>query len=131
MDTDKDYSKWHDVKSQVNKEDNGPGFSEREIWFCALGSNIGSEQDGFGDNYLRPVLIVKKFNKESCLIVPLTKTIKDGVHYFCFSYKEGMLSNAILSQIRFVDSKRLRYKTGYISGAVFLNLKEKLKQLIA
>ncbi len=47
------------------------------------------------------------------------------------SIKTDITSNAILSQVRLIDSKRLNYKPGYISKGDFTNLKEKLKQLIA
>jgi len=41
-----------------------PFFHGREIWFCAIGANIRFEQDGSGTEFLRPVVIIKKFNKE-------------------------------------------------------------------
>lgn len=127
----KDYLSWHKIKFDINSQKERPHFHAREIWFCSLGFNIGFEQDGSGSDYLRPVIILKKFNKEVCLIVPLTKNKKNGIHYFSFSYIDEIESTAILSQIRLIDSKRLKYLSGYISENSFKMLKEKLKLLIA
>ncbi|PID34747.1 MAG: hypothetical protein CR971_01625 [candidate division SR1 bacterium] len=32
----------------------------REIWYVSLGNNIGYEEDGKGNDYKRPVLVLKK-----------------------------------------------------------------------
>jgi mRNA-degrading endonuclease toxin of MazEF toxin-antitoxin module len=127
----KDYLEWHNEKSKINNEKERPFFHEGEIWFASLGSNIGFEQDGRGSEFLRPVLVLKKFNNDICLIVPLSKTHKKGIYYYSFSYKHKILSTAILSQIRLVDVKRLQYKSGDITELDFRRLKQKLKQLIA
>jgi len=125
----KDYSKWHEKKTTLHNIKKRPYFHEREVWFTTLGSNIGFEQDGRGDTFLRPVIILKKFNKSVALIIPLTKNNKKGAHYFNFTFDDNT-STAILSQIRLIDTKRLEYKIGYISKEEFLGLKQKLTQLI-
>jgi len=58
----KDFQKWHTKKEQVDAVGGRLFFHEREIWWCLLGVNIGSEQDGRGVNFTRSVLIFKKFN---------------------------------------------------------------------
>lgn len=128
---EKDYSQWHTLKSTIHNVKERPHFHEREIWFSSLGANIGFEQDGRGIDYLRPLIIIRKFNNEVCLALPLTKNQKTGPHYFAFSYQEDFVSTAILSQIRLIDAKRLEYKSGTISKNEFIQLKQKLKQLIA
>lgn len=127
----KEYSRWHGIKVKVNNEKERLLFYEREIWFATLGENVGFEQDGRGENYLRPVVIVRKFNNEICLIVPLIKNKKKGIYYFNFSYINGFVSTAILSQIKLIDAKRFSYKSGYVSKNDFLELKQKLRRLIA
>lgn len=127
----KDYSQWHTLKTAIHNEKKRPHFHEREIWFSSLGANIGFEQDGRGSDYLRPLIILRKFNNEICLVLPLTKNHKKGTHYFSFSYQDNFISTAILSQIRLIDVKRLEYKSGSISKVDFAQLKQKLKQLIA
>ena len=120
-----------DNKAFIHNKKQRPFFHEREIWFCSLGSNVGFEQDGRGEKYLRPVVVIRKFNNEICLIVPLTKNKKKGIHYFNFEYLDGFISTAILSQVKLIDSKRFEYKSGDIKEGDFVKLKEKLRQLIA
>ena len=118
------------MKDSVDDSQERLFFHERGIWFCILGKNIGYEQNGSGKQFLRPVIILKRFNDKICLIVPLTMTSKKGIHYFNFSFIEDKISTAILSQIRLIDSKRLVYKSGDISEDDFKELKEKLRKLI-
>lgn len=126
----KDFQKWHDKKSQINNIGNRPFFHEREIWFCCLGMNVGYEEDGRGENFLRPVIVFRKFNKEVFWAVPLTRTQRKNKYYFEFSFGKGNKSVAILSQIRLIDAKRLSYKIGVISEKDFNEVKEKLKNLL-
>jgi mRNA interferase MazF len=127
----KDYHLWIPQKVTIHNEKIRPRFHEREIWFATLGENIGFEQDGRGASYLRPVVIVRKFNNEVCLVVSLTKNKKTGIHYFSFEYETNIISTAILSQIRLIDAKRLNYHSGYMRKEEFSTLKQKLRQLLA
>src|SRR3989338_99803 len=50
----KDYKKWTPLKQILNnKVDSRLFFHEREVWYCHLGENVGFEQDGRGEQYLR------------------------------------------------------------------------------
>ncbi len=126
----KDFSEWHKQKSDLHEDKIRAFFHEREVWFASLGANVGFEQDGRGDSYLRPVLVLKKFNNEVLWCIPLTKNQKKGQYYFSFELV-GQTSTAILSQIRLIDSKRLQYKVGDMTPESFVEIKEKLKQLLA
>lgn len=127
----KDFQKWHKVKTHVN---NAPiaaiFFNEREVWYCHLGENVGFEMDGKGESFLRPVVIVRKFNKETCWVVPLTSQIKTSKYYHTISFGEGKQSSANLSQFRLIDSKRLSYSIGKLSHDVFDELIEKIVQIL-
>ncbi|MDO8518397.1 MAG: type II toxin-antitoxin system PemK/MazF family toxin [bacterium] len=125
----KDFQKWHTKKTWLHEEKQRPFFHEREVWWCALGANVGFEQDGRGESFLRPVVIVKKFNKEVFWGVPLTKNQKKGKFYFAFSLG-GEMSTVILSQLRLVDSKRLQYKLGDIKQLEFDDMRKRLTQLL-
>ena len=126
---EKDFKKWHVKKSRVDKIEKRPFFHEREIWFCHLGANVGFEEDGKGEEFLRPAVVIRKFNKEICWVVPLTKTDKNTKYYFRFSFDQE-ISVAILSQIRLLDARRFSHKIGGISEADFKTLKQKLKALL-
>jgi len=131
---EKEYQKWHIKKSKVNKIEKRPFFHEREIWFCYLGSNIGFEQNG-SEDFLRPVVILRKFNNEIFWAVPLTKSNKKinkvtEQFYYAFSFLPDIISVAILSQLRLIDAKRLSHQIGMIEDVKFLELNKKLKALL-
>ena len=126
----KDFQEWHTEKSDLHEHKVRAFFHEREVWFASLGVNVGFEQDGRGNQFLRPVIVLKKFNNEVLWCLPLTKNQKKGKYYFAFELN-GEVSTAILSQIRLVDAKRLQYKIGDMTPEKFVEIKEKLKQLLA
>ena len=132
MEKKKDFKKWHGKKSSIDVIEKRPFFHEREIWFCYLGANIGYEQDGSGEDFLRPVLILRKFNNEIFWGVPLTKSKKkrSSPFYYCFSFLDGLESAAVLSQMRLIDARRLSRKIGDMEELKFRDLIEKLKALL-
>ncbi len=77
----KDYEVWHTKKASLNATRNEVYFYEREVWWVAIGHNIGDEEDGKGHNFARPVLIVRKFNKSLFYGVPLSTALKRGKYY--------------------------------------------------
>ncbi len=124
-----DYYNWNKQKIDLIRNKNRLFFHEREVWFTSLGLNIGFEQDGKGNNFLRPVLVLKRFSQEVLWCIPLTKRQKEGRYYFPFILNDKV-SVAILSQMRLIDSKRLQYKIGDIDKKFFTQIKEKLKLLL-
>lgn len=125
----KEFDKWNVQKKIIDGTDSKNTFHEREMWFIKIGENIGFEQNGKGEEFLRPIIVYKKFSRDVFLGIPLTKTIKEGRFYECFDF-QGKRSNAILSQIRLFDSKRLKYKAGKMSSGDYNRVKEKLINLI-
>ncbi|MEK7664867.1 MAG: type II toxin-antitoxin system PemK/MazF family toxin [Patescibacteria group bacterium] len=126
----KDFRKWHDKKSRIDEIEPRPFFHEREIWYCALGANVGFEQDGNGENFIRPIIIFKKFNNEIFWAIPLTRTQKETKYYFQFIFQDNTKSAAILSQIRIIDARRLGHKIGDISKDDFEKLTKKFKDIL-
>ena len=131
----KDFQKWHKRKEQLNGNKERLFFHEREIWYCSLGANLGFETDGKGDEFLRPVVIVRKFNNEIFWAVPLTKSkkpvpYKAEKYYFAFSFVPEVKSLAVLSQIRLIDACRLTRHAGTMNEAEFHELTKKLKALL-
>ena len=125
----KKYDHWNIQKQSLNQRKNVKHINERDIAFIAIGENIGHEQSGKGNQFLRPVLIYKKFSSHTFLGIPLTRTQKSGKFYCTFIFKEK-LSTAILSQIRLFDTKRVIYKCGRLDDKAFFNTKRKLIRLI-
>ncbi len=126
---EKDFKNWNTTKEELHNGKINFRFRERDIFFMYVGVNIGFEQDG-DENFLRPVLVYKKFNKHVFLGIPLTSKIKDDKFHYEFNYTNDTRSFAILSQLKLFDIKRAKYKNGSIKENDFFKLQEKLLELI-
>jgi mRNA interferase MazF len=126
---DKNFDGWIDKKKAAHFIEKRPMFNEREIWWCGLGANVGDEQDGKGDNFTRPVVILKKFNRNICLAVPLSTKLKEHPFYHEIFFK-GSKQSALLLQMRVVDAKRFWKKMGKLDENCFLNLNSKIKSFL-
>jgi mRNA interferase MazF len=126
---EKDFQKWHNKKRKINRNQDVPYFYEREIWWCSLGLNIGYEQDGKNENFERPVVVLKKFNKHIFWAVPLTSKQKFGKYYYHFVFGNET-SAAIVSQLRLISSKRLLRKIGMISESDFVRIKKIVRSFL-
>lgn len=116
----KDFHLWDEYKRKIDARKIDFEFSEREIWWCSLGVNIGIEQDGKGTDFLRPVLVLKKVSKEGALVVPSTTSLKKGLVDRLDLMIAGENDQLILSQIRLVSSKRFFRRITKIDSATFL-----------
>ena len=114
----KDFQRWHKKKEEVNDLSKSPFFHEREIWFCYLGANVGFEQDGRGDDFLRPLTKAGKKIKQ-----------KAEKYYLQFIFIKGIKSVAILSQIRLIDARRLARHIGIMGDSDFQKLTKRLKEI--
>lgn len=110
----KDYTKWHQLKSSIERKDFIPQFQEREIWWCSIGMNIGSEEDGKNHLFERPVIILQKFSHTVFLAIPMTSRNKPDKYHFQLEV-QGVIRSVILSQIRVLSGKRLLRYMGKLS----------------
>ena len=130
---DSQYNNWNEIKIIIEYENIVVGFKERDIFYMNMGKNIGFEQDGKGKNFVRPVVVIKGFNKNMFFGIPLSTKIKEGKFYYKFQFqkKDELVENiALLSQMRLFSTKRLLNKIGVISKEDFESLKNKFKSLI-
>lgn len=129
----KNFIDWHRKKIFVNERRDMDKifFREKEIWWCSLGVNIGFEQDGKGEEFQRPVLIIKKFNQFVVLIVPLTTKIKkNNKYYYPCDSGDGISRMVIISQLRLIDTKRLLHKIGFVEKERFGEIKNAIKSML-
>jgi hypothetical protein len=120
---------WNSKKQELDSEKIHFRFRERDIFFIHIGVNIGFEQNG-GKDFLRPVVVYKKFNNHVFLGIPLTSQLKVDKFHYEFEYKEDTRSFAILSQIKLFDIKRAKFRDVIISKEDFFKLQDKLLKLI-
>lgn len=126
----KQFDKWNEVKKQVDSRKVIVNFKEREIYWTRIGENVGFEQNGKGEEFSRPVLVLKKFTKDMFFGVPLSTTIRKGSFFHTFSFVEDKQSSALLLQAKMFDAKRLNKKIGMINKSDFEKLKSDFKELL-
>ena len=124
---DKDFNNWNTTKKNIHNKKHRLFFKKREIWWCCLGVNIGYEQDGTNTSFSRPVIIVNKFNLDTCVIIPLSTTTKTGKFYFPVGLIDKEEAKAILSQVRLIDKKRLINKVGTLEKVLFKKLLQEIE----
>ena len=125
---EKDFDGWNERKKQTNTE--RPRFYRiREMWWCQLGINVGTEQDGNGDNFLRPVIILRGFGPDACLVVPLTTSVREHLLRISVGVIEGEPARANLSQIRAIDTRRFVERIGLLQDEVFREIRKTVRGL--
>ena len=125
------YDKWNEIKKNLSANDNIKSFKNRDIFWTHVGQNLGYETFGKGEDFLRPVLILKKFSQNTFLGIPLTTSTKNDMFHFKFIIKSNAKINyASLSQIRIFDAKRLHDKLDKMSVEDFNEMKIQLKKLM-
>ncbi len=108
---------WNKQKIQhhIKKKQNKIYFHEGQIWWTALGKNIGYEIDGKHEPFHRPVLIIKKYNADMCFIIPLTTQIKDKNVWYQIPISHGNKKRVVnITQGRTISSRRLLHKDSFI-----------------
>ncbi len=127
------FDEWNIVKKATSLKNFSVGFKNRDIFYIKMGQNIGYEQNGKGDHFVRPVIVLKRFNDKMFFGIPLSTKIKKGYFYHTFEFvkqNKVVQNNALLSQMRLFSSNRLLNKIGVINKDDFKTIKEKLVKLI-
>ncbi len=78
----------------------------------------------------RPVLIIKGFSKYQSWGIPLSTTQKTGKYYHQFMVN-GIVSTALLSQLRVYDTKRFISKYGMAGIKDFSTIRQKIIQFLS
>jgi mRNA interferase MazF len=126
----KKFDEWNEVKKRTENKLKIPTMKQREIYWANVGENIGFEQNGKGDDFMRPLLVFKKFSNNMFFGIPLSTQKKDnGSFFFEFSFKDNEISTALIVQGKLYDAKRLDRKIGKIGLEDFEKLKGKFKNL--
>ena len=120
---------WIYTKIKIDEKERFSQIKEMEVYWCALGENIGDEENGKGREFGRPVLIFKKFNNNIFWGIPMSTKNKDNKYYVQVLLKD-LKQSVIISQLRILDAKRLDKKIGYISREDFILIKKSVINLI-
>lgn len=125
----KNFDIWNTYKKEIEGNPRTDFVNKRDIWWCSLGVNIGSEQDGVGEHFERPVIVLRKLSSTTFIVLPLStkKKLED------FQYEitvNGIIAYVLLDQIKVVDLRRFVRKMGYVNKIDFENVIEKFISLL-
>lgn len=107
-------------------------YREGQIWWTALGKNIGFEMDGKKEEFHRPVLILKKYNEHMCFVLPLTTQVKDQKVWYQVGVSGSDKKRAVnITQGRAISTRRLLRKDSVVEQEELQNVKDAfVKQFI-
>jgi len=135
----KNFDDWNKEKKLVNASKKEVFAHPREVWWCSLGINIGSELDGKNDNFERPVIIVRVYNKETMLVLPTTSKSKTDKFHLPIEIdvqnpdtkeKFKRMVYVKLTQARVISNKRLLRKVDVISESEFERIHQAFKSFV-
>ena len=110
----KNFDSWNQVKKKIQSENRKIYIRSGEIRWCLMGVNLGSEIDGKGNSYTRPVLILHVIGSRLALVIPMSTKVKSLPGYYGFKFHDKKRS-LCLHQMRVVSSKRLLKRKGKIT----------------
>lgn len=118
MDTTKHFDEWNEVKKDVHNFGRCAAIKEGEVWWCAMGENVGVEINGKGDRFMRPVLVYKKLSHLGFLGIPLTSQKHEGDWYVAFEFR-GKKQLAVLAQVKMFSVLRAYRRMGTLPKSDF------------
>jgi mRNA interferase MazF len=113
---------WNKSKKVINNLQPTIIFSPGDIYWCHIGVNVGSEIDGKGPGFTRPVLVLGVFKQNLLLVLPLTSGHKQGNEYFHLT-AGGQDSSICLHQAKTVSKSRFGIRIEQVSETKLKEIK--------
>ena len=126
---EKNFDGWNERKKSIDKSESLADFHEREIWWCSIGVNVGSEQHSQASDFSRPVLVVRKFTRDVFWGMPLTTKTKSLDFRVRFNLG-GVENDLLILQMRVYDRKRLIRKVSVMPKNDFARLTNIIRNLL-
>ena len=105
-----------------------PKVTDGEIWWAAVGENVGIEINGKSEYFSRPVLVFRKLSHLGFMGVPLTTQEHDGSWYVDFVF-QGKKIYAAISQARVFSTARIYSRIGQIAEDDMAKIKDGFRKL--
>lgn len=105
-----------------------PKVADGEVWWVAVGENVGIEINGKSKYFSRPVLIFKKLSHLGFMGIPLSTQKHNGSWYVNFEFQDKNIC-AALSQAKVFSSARLYSRLGQIAEDDMLKIKNGFRKL--
>lgn len=126
---EKRFDDWNGEKQRLHIKGRMPLVSVGEVWWCAMGENIGVEINGKGSAFTRPVLILRKLSRYGFIGIPLTSRQHDGSWYAHFRF-QGKDEYAVFAQMRTFSVRRLYRKMGRADDMDMLVVRSLLQKFL-
>jgi mRNA interferase MazF len=129
----KDFDTWNEEKKFINvrQDTSAIFFKEQEIWWTHFGLNVGNEQDGKGEEFLRPVLVLKKFSPTMFYALPLT-TKKQTRNYLVPCPSLDKVSRQVnITQMKTLDIRRLDRRITFVQEEHFAVIRKAVRELFS
>jgi mRNA interferase MazF len=123
------FYEWNSKKIAINNNQIFNHPKEREIWWCSVGLNIGSEVYGKGSAYARPVLVINAEGSESFIGIPVTSKIKNKKYSCIIKTDDNTLHTALVYQIRSFDKRRLTKRKYILATPEYSKIQSYIKKL--
>ncbi len=125
-----EFDEWNKQKQDI--QERKPIMpKEREIWWLLLGKNIGYEQNGSKENFLRPVLVFKFFNTKMFFGIPMTSGNKNEESwYYLKTVYNGKKYFFLLTQARLFSTKRLHQLIREVGEIEFKEVQKAFKKVM-
>ena len=108
----KDFTGWIKLKEKLHNGGGVRAIRTGDVWWCAMGENVGTEINGKSKRFSRPVLVLRKFFWG----MPLTSKQHKGSWYVSFGFQEKT-ETAALTQLKLVSVSRLYDRIGRIPNS--------------
>ncbi|OED38990.1 hypothetical protein AB834_00405, partial [PVC group bacterium (ex Bugula neritina AB1)] len=95
--------------------------------WASLGVNLGSEIDGKGKTFTRPILILHVIGSRLALVIPMSTKIKDIRGYTKLEWG-SRVSALCLHQLRVISQKRLLRRIGKLSTSKLEKVKKEVEE---
>ena len=108
--------KWFPVKEAKHNIETMkiPRITDGEVWWVAVGENVGVEINGKSEYFSRPVLVFKKLSHLGFMGIPLSTQEHSGSWYVNFRF-QGKEVYAALSQAKVFSTARLYTRLGQVA----------------
>lgn len=90
-----------------------PKIANGEVWWVAIGENVGVEINGKSKYFSRPVLVFQKLGYLGFMGIPLSTQKHTGTWYVNFSFQNKDIC-AVLSQARVFSASRIYNRLGQV-----------------
>lgn len=116
------------TKSFIHNRGIRRSFKEGDVWWAAVGENVGVEIDGKSQKYSRPIIVLKKHSNLFFAATPLTSQLHEGTWYTQLVF-QGKKQTAVLVQTKPMDVTRLYERIGRLSRSDYEKIRNSYKEL--